>query len=98
MLWSLQSSTGRLQKDASSKSKKQNKAKKDDSSNPAVAAAKAILDKAQKAWDVAETNVEVVGAQIVQLYANSLYDKSRLSWEKIIKAQTETAPWVDLKG
>jgi hypothetical protein len=48
-LWSLQSLTGRFAKDAFSKSKKESKAKKDDNSSLAVAAAKVILDKAEKA-------------------------------------------------
>ena len=38
-------------KDVYAKSKKENKAKKEDNNSPAVAAAKAVLDKAQKTWD-----------------------------------------------
>jgi hypothetical protein len=47
-----------IAKDKYSKCKKDRKAKKDDDSNPAVAAAKAVLDKAWKAWDAVETRLK----------------------------------------
>jgi hypothetical protein len=85
-------------KDASSKSKNKIKAKKDDSNIMATKAAKAAFSKAQKVWNETEMKFEVLGAQIFQLYANLLSDKSDQPWNKIINAQIETAPLVDLKG
>jgi hypothetical protein len=41
--------------------------------------------------------VVVVVAQIFQLYANLLSNESHQHWEKIVKAHTETAPWMDIK-
>ena len=36
--------------------------------------------------------------QIFQLYGNLLTDEARQPWEKIVKAQTDTIPWEDLRG
>ncbi len=36
--------------------------------------------------------------QIFQLYGNLLTDEARQPWEKIVKVQTNTIPWEDLRG
>jgi len=41
---------------------------------------------------------KVIGTQILQLYANLLFNESCQLWDKIVKAQTKFAPWEDLKG
>ena len=56
------------------------------------------LDNAQKAWDDAEAMTDVIGAQIFELYANLCLDEACQPWDKIVKAQTNTVPWEDLKG
>ena len=38
------------------------------------------------------------GVQIFQLYANLHTDDAHQPWEKVVKAQTDTAPWDDLWG
>jgi hypothetical protein len=40
----------------------------------------------------------MAGTRVFELYANLLSDEARQTWEKIVKAQTKTAPWEDLKG
>ena len=63
-----------------------------------VEAAKMALNNARMAWDDAEAKTDVIGAQIFQLYANPLLDKACQPLDKIVKAQTNTVPWEDLKG
>ncbi len=40
----------------------------------------------------------MLGVQIFQLYGNLLTDEARQPWEKIVKEQTDTFPWEDLRG
>ncbi len=40
----------------------------------------------------------MLGAQISQLYENLLTDEASQPWEKIVKVQTNTIPWEDLRG
>lgn len=81
-----------ITKDVYSKRKRESKTKKDDNISPVVTAAKAVLNKARKAWDEGETKAKVMGVHIFQLHPNLLSNKSCQPWEKIVKAQTETAP------
>jgi len=46
----------------------------------------------------ARAKAEVIGTHIFQLYANLLSDESCQPWDKIVKAQMESAPQEDLKG
>ena len=56
------------------------------------------LDNVQIAWDDAEAKTDVIKAQIFQLYANLLLDKAHQPWDKMVKTQTDTVAWDDLKG
>ena len=40
----------------------------------------------------------MLGAQIFQLYGNTLTDEARQPWEKIVNVQTNTIPWEDICG
>jgi hypothetical protein len=80
-------------KDPHAKAKKDHKNKKDN--NPphtAVVAAKTALDKVCSVWEEAGAKAEVIGTQIFQLYASLLSNECNHPWDKIIKAQMETAP------
>jgi len=85
-------------KAAADKPKKLRKAEGEDSPPAAVVAAKATLDKARKERNEAQDRADVIGMQIFQLYGNLLTDEARQPWEKIVKAQTDTIPWEDLRG
>ena len=88
-----------IAKDAYSKAKGEHKKKKeDDPYHLVVEAAKMAPDNAWKAWDGAEAKTDVIVAHIFKLYANLLLDEARQPWDKIMKAQTDTIPWDDLKG
>ena len=56
------------------------------------------LDNAWKVLDDAEAKTDDIGAQIFQLYANPLLDKTCQPLDKFVKAQTNTVSWEDLKG
>ena len=45
-----------------------------------------------------QDRADVLGTQIFQLYGNILTDEACQPWEKIVKAQTDTIPWEDLRG
>ena len=40
----------------------------------------------------------MLGAQIFQFYENHLTDEACQPWEKMVKMQTDTIPWEDLRG
>ncbi len=42
--------------------------------------------------------MDVLGAQILQLYGNLFTDESHQASEEIVKVQTDTIPWKDLHG
>jgi hypothetical protein len=49
-------------------------------------------------WKEAGSKAEVIRTQIFQIHANLLSNESHQPWDKIVKAQTETAPGIELKG
>ena len=85
-------------KAAPDKAKKLKQAEGDESPPDEVFAAKAALNNTQKAWNEAQEQVDMLGAQIFQLYGNLLTDEARQPWKKIVKAQTDTIPREDLHG
>jgi hypothetical protein len=90
--------SGDAAKVSADKGKKTKKAEGEDSPQMAMAAAKAGVDQARKARNEAQARADVLGAQIFQLYGNLLTDEARQPWEKIVKDQTDTVPWEDLRG
>ena len=78
--------------------KKSKKPEGEEALQAAIAVAKADVDKAQKARNEAQAQADVLGVQIFQLYGNLLTDEACQPWEKIVKDQTDTFPWEDLRG
>lgn len=80
-----------IAKDAHSKAKKNHNNKKGKDPSPSCCSKKTI-DKAWSMWEEAGAKAEVTRTQILQLYANLLFNNSCQWWDRIIKAQTETLP------
>ncbi len=68
----------------------------DKSHQAMVVVAKVVLDKAQKARDKVQEQVDMLSMQIFQLCGNLLTDEACQPWEKIVKVETETITWEDL--
>ena len=85
-------------KAASDKAKKSKRMEGDDSPPAEVVAAKAALNEARKDRNEAQERSDMLGVQIFHLYGNLLTDEAHQPWEKIVKAQTDTIPWKDLRG
>ncbi len=45
-----------------------------------------------------QEQADVLGVQIFQLYGNLLTDEVFQPWEEIVKVQTNTIPWEDIRG
>ena len=80
------------------KAKKSKRTEGEDSPPAEIVAAKAALKVARKARNEAQERADMLGAQIFQLYGNLLMDEACQSWEKIVKAHTDTIPRKDLCG
>ncbi len=90
--------TGNAVKVMTDKGKKSKKPEGEEALPAAIAVAKADVDKARKARNEVQARADVLGAQIFQLYGNLLTDEARQPWKKIVKEQTDTFPWEDLRG
>jgi hypothetical protein len=56
------------------------------------------LEKAKKAMEDTKGTITTASSQMFTFYLNLLYPKSKYSWNKIIREQTESNPFVNLQG